>query len=156
MLLCVGCIAAAYLLAGFTVILPSILLLAMLSVGVCRKSHFWGASTALIGVVVLAGIGVSEDFSVDLLLIGVVMGLVGWDVLLLGDEPPEDGRSPKVALRETYHFRLLAVAVGAGVLLAALASHVDFDLPFTAVAALSVFVVGGIGLGLRLYIRDEL
>ena len=148
-LVCAGTILAGYLVAGYWMVLPVSFGLALLWLFANRTSRSWGANTFFTAGVFLAGFGLTEGLSFILMLTSTIAGIACWDLM------PSDADMTAVkvgkpeASMERHHLRWLAIALGVGWLMAALASRTELNLPFIVVALMALFATGGLSYGAR-------
>ncbi|MDL1945035.1 hypothetical protein FBQ99_22190 [Chloroflexi bacterium CFX2] len=96
-----GCLGASYMVAGYWLIIPVILAMAIFWM-TTRRSISWSASSLLSVYVVLSIIGVTLNFSIYLLALGCTTALVCWD--LAHFEQSLAGKIPSpIASRSNLH-----------------------------------------------------
>lgn len=141
-----GCLGASYMVAGYWLIIPVILAMAIFWM-TTRRSISWSASSLLSVYVVLSIIGVTLNFSIYLLALGCTTALVCWDLAhfeqsLAGDPPHEiDARL------ERYHLQSLAAVIFTSLLLAFISTLINLQLPFGVTIILVLTAMGCLTFG---------
>lgn len=145
----IGCLGIAYILRGFWLIVPVILVMAIFWITSRKKSAFWSASAILLIYVALAVIGVLIDLSTAMMLLGCTSALAFWDLAhfrqSMGNIPPNESQ---VRL-ERDRLQSLAASVFTGLLMASLSSLISLQLQFGAIVFLALLAVGCLTYGLR-------
>ena len=114
------------------------LLSALAMILTCRWPFARLATYALVVFTVLAAYGLLAQANALFMLVGVAAGLAGWDLALEEIRFAKDAGSDKASfgLFERSHLRSLALAVGGGLLGAAVGQNIQVRLPFLVVALL--------------------
>jgi len=124
--------------AAVVVVTSGALLSALAMIFTCRWPFVGLATTALVAFTALAAYGLLTQADSLLMLIGAAAALAGWDLALEEISRPRDA-DPDGTLSgalEKSHLRSLALAVGAGLLVAAVGQNLQMRLPFIVVALL--------------------
>jgi len=143
------CIAGGYLSAGNIMVLPGMVAMALVWVIVKRSSGFWAASTLFAGYLALAGIGVVDGLSLDLMLAGSIAALAAWDLMrfdLDSSQTPEAKASAKMG---RHRLQLLVITLSMGWLSAGLAARIHLSLPFFAILFLAVVAILSLNISLQ-------
>lgn len=139
-----ACLAGglAYARQGGAVSVVAVTSLALLSalamIFTCRWPFAGLATTALVAFTGLAAYGLLAQAESLLMLAGAAAALAGWDLALENIRRPRDA-DPDGELAgalERSHLRSLALAMGAGLLVAAVGQNLQVRLPFILVALL--------------------
>ncbi len=140
--LAIGCLTAAYIAAGYWVILPAVAAMVIFWIAIRKTQSFWSASSLLAVYVVLAIAGILLKAPVVLIVPGCIAALAAWDLMDL--KASTAGAAPAGGSRVLAQRRLQALGTASGVsLLLATASLVfRIHLPFGVLVLLALLVVG--------------
>lgn len=114
------------------------LLSALAMIFTCRWPFARLATYSLVMFTVLAAYGLVAQANALFMLVGAAAGLAGWDLALEEIRFANDAGLDKASygLFERSHLRSLALAVGVGLLVAAVGQNIQVRLPFLVVALL--------------------
>lgn len=114
------------------------LLSALAMIFTCRWPFERLATYALVMFTVLAAYGLVAQANALFMLVGAAAGLAGWDLALEEIRFANDAGSDKASysLFGSSHLRSLALAVGGGLMVAAVGQNIQVRLPFLVVALL--------------------
>jgi len=149
LLLAVACLLLGFLQAGSWTILPGLLIPPIAWIWLRRQPAFASASTSLLGMTLLAGIGMLTGLPRYLMLAAGVSALGAWDLMLFEADMagvPEDASS---AALTRDHVRRLALTLVPALLLTFAASILELSLPFAVILALVLTAGGGVMLAIR-------
>ncbi len=152
-----ACLAGGLALAGHTLAAFAALLAALSMLLTTRwRPALWLATASLAAQVVMAAGGLLLHAAPLLMLAGAAFALAAWDLAVEAITRPGEGLqreeanlpagrrpvepAPPDPLLERYHLRSLALALGAGLLLAAAGQNLQLRLPF-----IVVLVAAGLG-----------
>lgn len=143
------CIGMGFALARLWLIAPALLVIIFVWIYMKKQSAFVSASSLLLGLVILAAMGVMADISVHLMLIACTMALVGWDleqfIRGIAGSPPQ-----KMTLAfDSHHLRQLALAVSTGLVSASLGAFIHLRLPFGVIMLSILVAVWCLMMGIR-------
>lgn len=149
-LIATGCLLAGYSLSGIWLIVPLILVVS-LALALARKySAVWSAAFLLFSYLILAAVGVAIGLPLTWMLLASISTLVCWDLMHFKQEAGAEQAQKSTALLENIHLQALAVAVATGLVFSLISANITIQLPFIAVAALTVTAVGGLAYGMHL------
>lgn len=89
-------------------------------------------------------------FTPTWMLLASISTLVCWDLMHFKQEAGAEQAQKSTALLENIHLQALAVAVATGLVFSLISANITIQLPFIAVAALTVTAVGGLAYGMHL------
>lgn len=144
-----GCLAAGYLIAGYWMIVPALLLLVISWVFSSQRSAFWLAAVSLLGYVILAAVGIIVNLSLVLMIIACTLALVNWELIQFKHSTARNSQARSNSALEKYHQRSLALAASSGLALALFSSFINIQLPFGVVALLVLIAMGFLVYGMR-------
>jgi hypothetical protein len=149
----VGCLGAAYTVAGFWQILLTLLIILLF--GMLSKKWYRSASGFLLVFMTLTVIGVLVDLSTGLMIIACTFALASWDLIQF--EQSLDGNSLLEASTplETHHMRSLALAGSAGLLLAFLSLNIHLQLSFSMIIFLVLVAIGCLIYGMQYIVKKR-
>jgi hypothetical protein len=151
-----GCLAAGYLIAGYWMIVPALLLLVISWVFSTKRSPFWLAAISLLGYVILAAVGIVVNLSLALMIIASTIALVNWELIQFKHSTASNSQARSNSALENYHLRSLALAASSGLALALFSSFINLQLPFGVVALLVLIAIGGIVFGFQHIIKKKI
>jgi hypothetical protein len=151
-----GCLAAGYLLAGFWLVVPALILLVASWVLASQRPIFWLSALSLVGSVVLAATGVAFDFSPILMVIASTATLVSWELIQFKHNTTKSTLAVHNSLLEKFHLRSLVSAASAGLVLALLATFINLRLPFGIVVLLVLVTIGGLVYSMQAIMKKKI
>jgi hypothetical protein len=149
-----GCLAAGYIIAGYWMVVPALLILIAAWVFSNRIPAFWLAAIALSGCVVLAAVGVVLDLSLVLMTVSCTAGLVSWELIQFKHSISDVSQAESDLPIQKYHLKSLALAASTGLVLALISSIINIKLPFGVVALLVLIAISCLIFGMR-YITNN-
>lgn len=146
------CLGAGYLLSGYWIVLPALLLAWLLWFVFRKRSAFWAASGVFAAYLVLSAAGILLDLSLALMLAVGAASLVTWDLLNFLSSPGQSQAVDPLLVKK--HLRSLGLAVSGGVMVSLAAALFNFQLSFGLVIVLALVAVGGFVLGVQNLLKN--
>jgi hypothetical protein len=151
-----GCFAAGYLLAGYWLVVPALVLLIASWVLSSRRPAFWLAAVSLVSSLILAAVGVALDISLVLIVIATTMALVSWELVQFKHSSTRKAPAQPNTAFEKHHLRSLLLAASAGLILALLTTFINLQLPFGVVAILVLAAVGSLVFSMQSIMKKKI
>jgi len=136
------CLGAAYILAGYWLILPVFLAMLVFWIFTRNQPVFISASSLLVIFVILAAIGITADLSLILMIVACIAALVSWDLMQFNQSMVGNSLHKTSASLEKNHLYSLALAAFAGLTLALISSYINMKFPFILILFLVLMVMG--------------
>lgn len=95
-----------------------------------RKKTLWTANLGLAAATAAAAYGLATGAGLAWMLPAAALGLASWDLLLLDARLEQNPPGVPTAALERAHFAALVLALGLGLLAAALGQLIRFQIPF--------------------------
>ena len=153
--LSIACIGLAYILAGYWLILPVLLVMLLAWLLQKKQSAFWPACTLLMLYVLLAIVGIVLRLPVLLLAAGCSAALACWDLTLFQQSVARDQTAEMNMRLERLHLRSLGMAASLGLLFTFLGLSFNLQLPFIVIMSLALIAVGCLTYGLHSILKKS-
>ena len=137
-------------------ILPALLGIGLLFFIAHRRSVFQSASVLVVGATLLAAVGVVNQLSFPLMLVGCIGALASWDLRLFSQTLDSASNSWDISLLKGRHDQSLVIAITGGFLLSIMTANLTLELPFIVTLVLCAVVLGWIYFGVRAFVRNDL
>jgi hypothetical protein len=150
-----GCLGAGFILTGYWLILPGLLVNLFIWIYAGYRRVFWMASCSLLVTVFLAAIGIITSLSSILMIVVCSTALVCWDLIHFNQSKAGISPGKTKGTLDRYHLQSLAIATFAGLIVGLSSSYLNLHFPFFVIILLVLMTVASLIYGTQYILKKK-